>query len=121
MTVAIGFEGSANKVGVGIVRDGVVLSNPRWGWDDFVVHMEYCVCGVRPGLSRSLVLALRICLSPESHTDGVCADAPTASRSAVFLQPRARVWPREVVEPWYHSLDVERGLRKKLHHMRDDS
>ncbi|CDW55242.1 tRNA threonylcarbamoyladenosine [Trichuris trichiura] len=29
MTVAIGLEGSANKVGVGIVRDGVVLSNPR--------------------------------------------------------------------------------------------
>lgn len=29
MVVAIGFEGSANKVGVGIVRDGVVLSNPR--------------------------------------------------------------------------------------------
>ncbi|KAG5830442.1 hypothetical protein ANANG_G00310670 [Anguilla anguilla] len=29
MTVVIGFEGSANKIGVGIVRDGVVLSNPR--------------------------------------------------------------------------------------------
>lgn len=29
MVVAIGFEGSANKLGVGIVKDGVVLSNPR--------------------------------------------------------------------------------------------
>ncbi|XP_065121815.1 tRNA N6-adenosine threonylcarbamoyltransferase isoform X1 [Paramisgurnus dabryanus] len=29
MTVVIGFEGSANKIGVGIVRDGEVLSNPR--------------------------------------------------------------------------------------------
>lgn len=29
MVVAIGFEGSANKLGVGIVRDGEVLSNPR--------------------------------------------------------------------------------------------
>eukprot|EP00911_Craspedida_sp_UC1_P000796 UC1_evm1s609 len=29
MTVVIGLEGSANKVGVGIIRDGVVLSNPR--------------------------------------------------------------------------------------------
>ena len=29
MTVAIGFEGSANKIGVGIIRDGVVLSNVR--------------------------------------------------------------------------------------------
>jgi len=29
MTVVIGLEGSANKVAVGIIRDGVVLSNPR--------------------------------------------------------------------------------------------
>jgi len=29
MVVAIGFEGSANKLGVGIIRDGEVLSNPR--------------------------------------------------------------------------------------------
>lgn len=29
MTVAIGFEGSANKLGIGIIKDGVVLSNTR--------------------------------------------------------------------------------------------
>jgi N6-L-threonylcarbamoyladenine synthase len=29
MTIAIGFEGSANKVAVGVVQDGHVLSNPR--------------------------------------------------------------------------------------------
>lgn len=29
MVTSIGFEGSANKIGVGIVRDGQVLSNPR--------------------------------------------------------------------------------------------
>lgn len=29
MTIAIGFEGSANKLGIGIVKDGVVLSNVR--------------------------------------------------------------------------------------------
>jgi N6-L-threonylcarbamoyladenine synthase len=29
MVVIIGFEGSANKIGVGIIRDGEVLSNPR--------------------------------------------------------------------------------------------
>ncbi|XP_030750401.1 probable tRNA N6-adenosine threonylcarbamoyltransferase [Sitophilus oryzae] len=29
MVIAIGFEGSANKLGVGIIKDGVVLSNPR--------------------------------------------------------------------------------------------
>jgi len=29
MVLAIGFEGSANKIGVGIIRDGTVLANPR--------------------------------------------------------------------------------------------
>ncbi|XP_067834633.1 tRNA N6-adenosine threonylcarbamoyltransferase isoform X3 [Heptranchias perlo] len=29
MTIVIGFEGSANKIGVGIIKDGLVLSNPR--------------------------------------------------------------------------------------------
>ena len=29
MVIVIGFEGSANKIGVGIIKDGHVLSNPR--------------------------------------------------------------------------------------------
>ena len=29
MVIAIGFEGSANKLGIGIIKDGVVLANPR--------------------------------------------------------------------------------------------
>lgn len=29
MVIAIGFEGSANKLGIGVVKDGVVLSNCR--------------------------------------------------------------------------------------------
>lgn len=29
MPTVLGLEGSANKVGAGIVRDGAVLSNPR--------------------------------------------------------------------------------------------
>lgn len=29
MVVSLGFEGSANKLGIGVVRDGVVLSNCR--------------------------------------------------------------------------------------------
>lgn len=29
MVIAIGLEGSANKIGVGIIRDSVVLSNVR--------------------------------------------------------------------------------------------
>ena len=29
MVLALGFEGSANKIGVGVVRDTEILSNPR--------------------------------------------------------------------------------------------
>lgn len=29
MPAVLGFEGSANKIGVGVVRDGKVLANPR--------------------------------------------------------------------------------------------
>lgn len=29
MVIAIGFEGSANKLGIGIVKDGEILSNCR--------------------------------------------------------------------------------------------
>lgn len=29
MVVAIGFEGSANKIGVGIIKDGEILANVR--------------------------------------------------------------------------------------------
>ena len=29
MVLIIGFEGSANKIGVGIIQNGVVLANPR--------------------------------------------------------------------------------------------
>ncbi|GIY62546.1 probable tRNA N6-adenosine threonylcarbamoyltransferase [Caerostris extrusa] len=29
MTITIGFEGSANKLGIGVVKDGIVLSNCR--------------------------------------------------------------------------------------------
>lgn len=29
MVCVLGIEGSANKIGVGIIRDGKVLSNPR--------------------------------------------------------------------------------------------
>lgn len=29
MVISIGFEGSANKIGVGIIRDGEVIANVR--------------------------------------------------------------------------------------------
>ena len=29
MTIVIGFEGSANKIGIGVIEDGKVLSNVR--------------------------------------------------------------------------------------------
>jgi hypothetical protein len=71
MTVAIGFEGSANKVGVGIVRDGVVLSNPRWGWDDFV-----CVWGATRSLTKSRPRTPDLSLPPSLTQTGCVPTHP---------------------------------------------
>ncbi len=40
MVVIIGFEGSANKIGVGIIQDGQVLSNPRYSVTNFYQFTE---------------------------------------------------------------------------------
>ncbi|XP_052286342.1 probable tRNA N6-adenosine threonylcarbamoyltransferase isoform X2 [Dreissena polymorpha] len=47
MVIAIGFEGSANKLGVGIIKDGIVLSNPR---DTYITPP-----GQGPGMGAPLV------------------------------------------------------------------
>ncbi|PVD20653.1 hypothetical protein C0Q70_18811 [Pomacea canaliculata] len=47
MVIAIGFEGSANKLGIGIIKDGEVLSNPR--------HTYITPPGQGPGMGAPLV------------------------------------------------------------------
>lgn len=42
MTIAIGFEGSANKLGIGIIKDGVVLSNVRTTYITPPGHGKLC-------------------------------------------------------------------------------
>lgn len=44
MTIAIGFEGSANKIGIGIIQDGKVLSNVRKTYITPPGQGEYYVC-----------------------------------------------------------------------------
>ena len=55
MTIAIGFEGSANKIGIGIIKDGKVLSNVRktyitppgqgmvWTWKFAFIYYMYII------------------------------------------------------------------------------
>ncbi|OQR76555.1 putative tRNA threonylcarbamoyladenosine biosynthesis protein osgep-like [Tropilaelaps mercedesae] len=74
MVCVIGFEGSANKLGVGIVRDGKVLANPR------VTYVTPPGEGFQPGPTakhhrQHILKVLRDCLDeagiPTSEIDAV--------------------------------------------------
>jgi hypothetical protein len=42
--LVLGIEGSANKIGVGIVtEDGEILSNPRHTYDSIIVSSQDCL------------------------------------------------------------------------------
>ncbi|EEC07229.1 O-sialoglycoprotein endopeptidase, putative [Ixodes scapularis] len=105
MTVAIGFEGSANKLGVGIVRDGQVLSNPRVTYitppgegflpRDTAVHHRAHVLDV---LEKSLREAN---ITPDEidvvcYTKGPGMGAPLVS-VAVVARTVAQLWNKPIV------------------------
>ena len=65
MVIVIGFEGSANKLGIGIVKDGMVLSNVRHTYiappgegfrpRDVAIHHQQHILGV---LKKALTVRL---------------------------------------------------------------
>lgn len=105
MVVAIGFEGSANKLGIGIVRDGEVLSNPRATFitppglgflpKDTAKHH-------RENILRILGLALdEAHLKPEDidvvcYTKGPGMAAPLIS-TAIVARTVAQLWNKPIV------------------------
>ncbi|KAI0220550.1 putative tRNA N6-adenosine threonylcarbamoyltransferase [Lamellibrachia satsuma] len=105
MVVAIGFEGSANKLGIGIIKDGVVLSNPRRTYitppgqgflpRDTAKHHQDCVLEV---LKEALDEAK---IDPQ-HIDVVCytkgpgMGAPLVS-VAVVARTVAQLWKKPLL------------------------
>ncbi|XP_067883326.1 tRNA N6-adenosine threonylcarbamoyltransferase isoform X3 [Heterodontus francisci] len=105
MTIVIGFEGSANKIGVGIIKDGVVLSNPRRTYvtppgqgflpRDTAKHHQACVLDVT---SEALKLAG---IKPEeidciAYTKGPGMGAPLVS-VAIVARTLSQLWNKPLL------------------------
>ena len=105
MVVAIGFEGSANKLGVGIVRDGVVLSNVRHTYhappgegfkprDTATHHREHVLDVLRRALDEAGITPADIdCVC---FTKGPGMGAPLLT-VAVVARTVAQLWRKPLV------------------------
>ncbi|XP_064640692.1 tRNA N6-adenosine threonylcarbamoyltransferase-like [Lineus longissimus] len=105
MVVIIGFEGSANKIGIGIIQDGVVLSNPRRTYitppgQGFLPgatakHHQACILTVlREALDQANI-------SPEqidgvAYTKGPGMGAPLVS-VAIVARTVAQLWNKPII------------------------
>jgi len=105
MTIALGIEGSANKVGVGIIRDGVVLANPRRTYitppgegflpRDTAKHHQKCILDVlEEALTEAKISASDVdCIC---FTKGPGMGAPLVS-CAVVARTIAQLWSKPLV------------------------
>jgi len=105
MTVIIGFEGSANKIGVGIVKDGEVLSNPRRTYmtppgegflprDTAKHHREKVLLVLKEALDQANISPDQI--DGVAYTKGPGMGAPLAS-VAVVARTVAQLWNKPIV------------------------
>lgn len=105
MVIAIGFEGSANKLGIGIVRDGIVLSNVRHTFvpppgegflprDTAKHHREHALEVLRKALDEAKVAPHEIdCVC---YTKGPGMGAPLVS-VAVVARTVAQLWGKPLI------------------------
>ncbi len=105
MVIAIGFEGSANKLGVGIVRDGEVLSNVRHTYvapagqgflpkDTAKHHQKFILEVLRRALDEAKILPEEIdCVC---FTKGPGMGAPLVC-CAVVARTVAQLWNKPLV------------------------
>ncbi|CAG5116465.1 unnamed protein product, partial [Candidula unifasciata] len=105
MVIAIGFEGSANKLGIGIVKDGVVLSNPRHTYitppgqgflpkDTARHHREYALTVLKEALEEANVKPEEI--DVVCYTKGPGMGAPLVA-TALVARTVAQLWKKPIV------------------------
>ncbi len=105
MPTIIGLEGSANKIGVGIVRDGEVLSNPRRTYcappgqgflprDTAVHHQKVVLTVVREALDEASLTPKDI--DAVAYTKGPGMGAPLVS-VAVVARTLAQLWNLPII------------------------
>lgn len=105
MTIIIGFEGSANKIGIGIIQDGEVLSNPRRTYitppgegflprDTARHHRDNVLIVLREALDEANITPDRI--DAVAYTKGPGMGAPLAS-IAVVARTVAQLWNKPIL------------------------
>lgn len=105
MVVVIGFEGSANKIGVGVIKDGIVLSNPRRTYitppgqgflpRDTAKHHRECILEVlRQALSEANLQPKDI--DAIAYTKGPGMAAPLIS-VAVVARTVSQLWQKPII------------------------
>ena len=105
MTIIIGFEGSANKIGIGVVQDGEVLSNPRRTYmtppgvgflpkDTAKHHREQVLVVLREALEEANISPQQI--DAVAFTRGPGMGAPLAS-VALVARTVAQLWGKPLL------------------------
>ena len=105
MTIVIGFEGSANKIGIGVVQDGEVLSNPRRTYmtppgvgflpkDTAKHHREQVLVVLREALEEASIRPEQI--DAVAFTRGPGMGAPLAS-VALVARTVAQLWDKPLL------------------------
>ncbi|XP_076263340.1 putative tRNA N6-adenosine threonylcarbamoyltransferase Tcs3 [Rhynchophorus ferrugineus] len=105
MVIAIGFEGSANKLGVGIVKDSVVLANPRITYitppgEGFMPketaqhHRQHVLSVLKKALSEAKIQTKDI--DVVCYTKGPGMGAPLAT-VAIVARTVAQLWNKPIL------------------------
>lgn len=117
MVTSIGFEGSANKIAVGIVRDGAVLSNPRKTYitppgegfkpaDTARHHNSVILDLVDQALKEAKVSHSEIDIV--SYTRGPGMGAPLVS-TAIVARTIAQIWRKPLIPVNHCIAHIEMG------------
>uniref|UniRef100_H2YKF0 N(6)-L-threonylcarbamoyladenine synthase n=1 Tax=Ciona savignyi TaxID=51511 RepID=H2YKF0_CIOSA len=117
MPTVLGLEGSANKIGIGVIRDGEVLSNPRHTYvtppgEGFLPretakhHKEWVLKVLREALVEADVLPKDLdCIA---YTKGPGMGAPLVS-VAVVARTIAQLWDKPIIPVNHCIAHIEMG------------
>lgn len=117
MVLSIGFEGSANKIGVGIVRDGCVLANPRKTYitppgegfkpaDTARHHNSVILNLVEQALNEAKISHSDIDIV--SYTKGPGMGAPLVA-TAIIARTLAQIWMKPLIPVNHCIAHIEMG------------
>jgi len=117
MPTIIGLEGSANKIGVGVVSDGKILSNPRRTYnappgqgflprDTADHHRKYVLTVVSEAMQEANIIASQI--DAVAFTKGPGMGAPLVS-VAVVARTLAQMWKVPIIGVNHCIAHIEMG------------